>query len=220
MISKDFHINLLISTNFINILCIFTNFRKSTVMNCWWISDDFLWTSCVLLCVRVYLWWVSDEFVGAFWKIDSGAGMLKLKIPNEICWNHKKYIIFLNLSDFWWVSAISGEILMSFWWASDDFLVISYCFIMCQIISLMSFWWVSVGSLVNFRVFLMSFWWVSVEFIWGDAFLMNCWWVSVEFRVFRFSTDSTKSQQNLNRNHRNSTEAQQKYNLTYGQSPY
>ena len=154
-------------------------------MGFWWVSGG------SLMSFRGFLmsfWWVFDdlcEVLSFWWVVD------------EFLW---------FLMSFWWVS---HELLMGFWWVFCELLGISYCFIMCQVIFLMSFWWVTVGSLMSVRGFLMSFWWVFDDL----SEVLSFWWVSDEFfmisdefRVFRFSIDSTKFQQNFNINHRSSTE--------------
>ena len=60
----------------------------------------------------------------------------------------------------------------------DEFFVISYCFIRCQVIYLMSFCKVSDSFSAVSDEFLMIYlrliFWVSDEFLW---FLMSFWWV-------------------------------------------
>ena len=164
-------------------------------------------------------WWNSwDTWGGWFW----GWNLLKLmnSSGNSLkSWAIVEFVGFrwflLSFGDFCWGFV---EISLRCCWDSVEILLSFGCCIWGIIVVfvfkhdlpvefLLSFCWVSVG----FRGFLLSFCWVSVGFIWGVDFLLSfvgfCW-VSVEFWVFRFKTDSTKSQQNFNRNHRNSTEKQ------------
>ena len=131
----------------------------------------------------------------------------------------KKFVGIMSNCWICWISVVSVEfmwfMLKCCWNVVEILLKLCWgfetlsCFYICQVISLLKLCWVSVGSLLSFLRFLLSFCWISVGFIWSVEFLLSfvdlCW-VSVEFRVFRFSTDSTKSQQIFNRNNRNPTE--------------
>ena len=123
----------------------------------------------------------------------------------EFRWYRMSFRVFLM--SFWWF-------FLGLWWNVDELLMSFWRFIIVVLWLGLYLWWILIFFL-PWWVF-GGFWWVSdefsavsVELIWSDEFLMSFWWVFVisdEFRVFRFSTDSTKSQQHFNRNHRNSAE--------------
>ena len=157
-------------------------------------------------------WWFC---LVTFWEVDSEVGICWNDFLRK-CWNKEKLLNLLTICDFWWISAVYDELLVSFWWASDEFL--------------MSFWWVFADFPLFYYVsgyipdeflmglcwvsdefsevsdeFMMSFCWIYLRWWVSDEFLVSCWWVSVEFRVLRLSTDSTKSQQKSPKPNRIST---------------
>ena len=159
-ISKDFHRNLLISTNF----------HKSTELSFWWLVVDFL---IVSLCVRLYLCWNFVELLGHLGRSILGFEFVAinefLRKSFEIlsnCWICR---LLLSFGDFCWVSV---EFLLSFCWVSVEIWGALYSCYVCHVIPLLSFCWVS----VEFRGFLLSFCWVYLR-----------GWVSVEFCCFCFN---------------------------------
>ena len=212
--------------------------RDDLLMSFWWVVGDFLlfyyvssyisdefMMNCLKHFGKPILWLEfveinellkeSVEIVRNYWICWILWCLMNLRFPMTSWWLSDDFLM-----SFWWVY---DEFLMSFWWVFGSFLL--FCYVSNYISDefLMSSYWVSDESSRGSDEFLMNFSWTYMRWWVSDEFLMNFWWVfeeSVVFRVFRFSTDSTKVQQNLNINHRNSTESQQIFNLTYGQSPH
>ena len=179
MISKVFHINLIISTSFIKKYEIYKFTQVPAVeflMSFWWMFRDFL----VFYYVSSY---ISVEILMNFWG-HLGKSVLGLEFVeiNEFlqksfeilsnCWN---CWLLLSFCDFCWVSV--GfllnwfwnylEFLMSFWWAFWWFLIVLLCV-------KVYIWWVS-------DEFLMSFWWFVVRFLLNFCWVYLTCWISVGF---------------------------------------